>query len=176
MRILHLKEQTKSPLAPRLPCTTNRQYRRDRSRWSRGRPFLRDVEEAEEEVREGLETRVGRWRWCGRPQIQVLLVAMGTYEEWLNHQGLWNNWGTRQNMEMCSQIQNKVFHTHKGVTIERYLPWTTPFPLLRSWSSSCSLLYRVVSEHEHARVSEFKTMLEYEIMLTRVWKSAHREI
>ena len=33
-----------------------------------------------------------------------------------------------------------------------------------------------VSEHEHARVSEFKTMLEYKIMLTRVWNSANREI
>ena len=40
--------------------------------------------------------------------------------------------------------------------------------LLTHWSQKLYMITRVVSEHEHARVSEFKIMLDFEIMLARV--------
>ena len=39
----------------------------------------------------------------------------------------------------------------------------------------CMFHHRVYIEHEHARVSEFKILLEFRIMLTRVSISAHEE-
>ena len=78
--------------------------------------------------------------------------------------------GEGEKFDFISQVERVSFLAHVGSCVF-YI--TIECGKMDGWRESAKS--RVVSEHEHARVSEFNILLEFRIMLTRVSISAHEE-